>query len=223
MTNDMNKIADKIQKLLSLAGNNPSQEEAQKALLKAQELMAKYNLEQGDISGEEIKYTLETAAVKVNPRSKSICLIIAESFACKVILQWQGKSQKIVFFGREDNAKAAKSAMDYIHRVMERGMTKACRDHGYESTSVAGASMVYNSYASGFISGLKSAMSAQTTALAVVVPQDVKDEFNKAFPSVKKGRASHMTSGDYKDSYRQGMEDGRKVMDKRSIEPGKEC
>ena len=31
----MNKIADKIQKLLSLAGNNPSAEEAKAALLKA--------------------------------------------------------------------------------------------------------------------------------------------------------------------------------------------
>lgn len=36
------KIADKIQKLLALAGNNPSEEEAQAALLKAQELMAEY-------------------------------------------------------------------------------------------------------------------------------------------------------------------------------------
>lgn len=42
---DLNKIADKIQKLLSLAGNNPSQEEAQAALLKAQKLMAQYNID----------------------------------------------------------------------------------------------------------------------------------------------------------------------------------
>lgn len=37
---DMNKIAEKVQKLLNLAGNNPNQEEAQAALLKAQALMA---------------------------------------------------------------------------------------------------------------------------------------------------------------------------------------
>ena len=42
---DMNKIADKIQKLLNLAGNNPNEEEAQAALLKAQKLMAQYNVD----------------------------------------------------------------------------------------------------------------------------------------------------------------------------------
>ena len=215
---DLNKIADKIQKLLSLAGNNPSQEEAQAALLKAQKLMAQYNIERADLTGEEkIKYTLETAKVKTNPRSKRMCMIIADSFACKVILQYQKNGYKICFFGREDNAKAAKSAMEYIHRVMERGMIAECKKHGFESASVAGSSLVYNAYADGFIIGLKSAMDAQTTALAIVVPQDVKDEFSKKFPNLGKGKASHMKKGFYPESYAQGMADGKTAMNKRAI------
>lgn len=219
---DMNKIADKIQKLLSLAGNNPSKEEAQAALLKAQKLMAQYNIEQSDLNGEEkINYSLELSNVRVNPRSKRMCIIIANSFACKVILTYEHKTQRIAFFGREDNAKAAKSAMDYIHRVMERGMTAECRKHGYESTTVAGSSLVYNAYADGFIIGLKSAMDAQCTALAIVVPQDVKDEFAKKFPNLKAGKASHMKKGHYEDSFSQGMSDGKSAMGKRSLASAK--
>lgn len=61
MFDKMSQIADKIQKLLALAGNNPSQEEAQAALLKAQALMAKYNLKESDIStdGNKLTYDIE--------------------------------------------------------------------------------------------------------------------------------------------------------------------
>ena len=37
-------VKDKIAKLLALAGNNPSQEEAKAALLRARELMAEHKL-----------------------------------------------------------------------------------------------------------------------------------------------------------------------------------
>ena len=38
------KIMEKIKKLLALANNNPSEDEAMAAALKAQEMMAKYNI-----------------------------------------------------------------------------------------------------------------------------------------------------------------------------------
>ena len=44
MTNTTD-INEKIQKLLALAGNNPSDSEAKAAMLKAQELMLKYHIE----------------------------------------------------------------------------------------------------------------------------------------------------------------------------------
>lgn len=211
---DITKIADKIQKLLSLAGNNPSEAEAQAALLKAQKLMAQYNIEQSQLTGEQIQYSLEIAKIKVNPRSKTASCIIADSFACKVIIHMG----KLSFFGREDNAKAAKSALEYIHKVMERGMNRECREHGFESTAVAGASMVYNAYAAGFLRGLQEAMAAQTVALAVIVPQDVKDEFAKKFPHLRKARSTGMKMGHYQDSYNRGQNDGKSAMGKRSLE-----
>lgn len=40
---------DKIQKLLNLASNNPSEEEAQAAMLRAKELMLQYCIEEDDL------------------------------------------------------------------------------------------------------------------------------------------------------------------------------
>lgn len=216
MTANMEKIADKIQKLLALAGNNPSEEEAKAALLKAQKMMAEYNLSQSDLSGEEkINYSLEPCKVRVNPRSKTMCTIIANSFACKAIIV----GSKINFFGREDNAKAAKSSMEFIHKAMEHGMSEECRKYGL-STSQSGASLIYNAYAKGYINGLKQALDAQCVALAVIVPQDVKEEFSKKFPNLRK-TSSRMTSGrQYSESYFKGEQDGRSVMNKRSLEAG---
>lgn len=212
----MEKITDKIQKLLALAGNNPSEEEAKAALLKAQKMMAEYNLSQSDLSGEEkIQYGLEPCKVRVNPRSKVMSTIIANSFACKAIII----DKKINFFGREGNAKAAKSSMEFIHKVMEHGMSVECRKYGL-STSQSGASLIYNAYAQGFLNGLKQALDSQCVALAIVIPQDVKEEFDKEFPNRRSTSARMVGGQQYGDSYLKGEQDGRNAMNKRSLEAG---
>lgn len=210
----MTKIADKIQKLLSLAGNNPSAEEAKAALIKAQQLMAEYNMTESDLgNGEQIKYSLEACKCRVNPRSKQISVIIASAFAVKAIIV----ANHIQFFGREDNAKAAQSAMDYIHRVLERGMNEEVRKHGFKNTCEAGSSLVYNAYAHGFIVGLKEELDAQTVALAVVVPEDVKTKFEERFPKLRT-TSCRMTQGNYAGAYLNGHKAGHSAMAKRSIE-----
>lgn len=62
------KILEKIEKLLALAGNNPSENEAISAALKAQELMAKYNIELADLEGKSLKQNIveETYMPKAN-------------------------------------------------------------------------------------------------------------------------------------------------------------
>ena len=213
---DLNKIADKIQHLLDkTVANGATEAEAEQALLMAQKLMAKYNIEEGSLgSGDKVEYSLEPCKVRVNPRSKWMCMIIANSFAVKAIIS----GNRICYFGRKMNAVAAKSALEFAHKVMEHGMTEACRRHGLSGTEQAGASMIYNAYAQGFINGLKEALDAQTVALAVVVPEDVKQKFAERFPNLRKGRSSTMRSGSYADEYRQGRQDGSQAMNKRSIE-----
>lgn len=213
---DLNKIAEKIQHLLDkTVANGATEGEAQTALLLAQKLMKKYNINQESLSGEEkISYSLEACKVKVNPRSKWMCMVIADSFAVKAILS----DGKICYFGRSMNVTAAKSALEFAHKVMERGMTKACRNHGLSGTEDKGASMIYNAYAQGFINGLKEALDAQTVALTIVVPEDVKAEFAKRFPNLGKARSSGWKAGNYSEDYNAGKRDGSQVMAKRSLE-----
>lgn len=213
---DLNKIAEKIQHLLDkTVANGASEAEAQNALLLAQKLMKKYNINQESLGGEEkISYSLEACKVRVNPRSKWMCMVIANSFAVKAILS----GGKICYFGRTMNVTAAKSALEFAHKVMEHGMTKACRNHGLSGTEDKGASLIYNAYAQGFIHGLKEVLDAQTVALTIVVPEDVKTEFAKRFPNLGKARSSGWKAGNYSEDYNAGKRDGSQVMAKRSLE-----
>ena len=213
---DLNKIADKIQHLLDkTVANGATEAEAETALLLAQKLMAKYNIEANELNqGEKVEYSFEPCKCKVNPRSKWICMIIASSFAVRAIIS----GNRICYFGHKTNVMAAKSALEFANRVMERGLTKACRDQGLEP-SQSGASLVYNAYAQGFITALKEALDAQTVALAVVVPEDVNKAFAEKFPDARKGRSTTMKMGhNQQEAYKAGRKDGSQVMDKRSLE-----
>ena len=215
MNADLNKLADKIQHLLDkTVANGATEAEAKSALLMAQKLMAKYNIAEGDLSGteEKITYSLEACKVKLNPRSKWMSGIIADSFGVRGIFF----NNKIHFFGRSANAMAAKSALEFAHKVMERGMAKACQSHGLKS-SQAGASLIYNAYAAGFLRGLKEALDAQTVALAVVVPEDVNQKFKERFPNTRTA-SINMRRGAYEADYQQGRTDGSQAMGRRSLE-----
>lgn len=211
----MNQIADKIQKLLSLAGNNPSAEEAQAALLKAQELMAKYNIEVSASDGAG-GYTYDMIETNVKSHKFNDILIstIAASFAVRAIILY---IKKLAVFGRSDNAKAAASAFEFAYKTMVRGGNKATREAGVQPGH-KGAAHYYNSYVIGFINGLKSALDAQTVALAVVVPDDVNAEFNNRFTMGKEKRYGKTAAAYNRSIYNSGFSDGSKVMDKRSIQ-----
>ena len=215
---DMNKIAEKIQHLLDkTVANGATEAEAQQALLAAQRLMAKYNVELEQLSGTDkpIKCSLEISKVKANPRNNQIQCIIADAFACKPLIS--GVDRKLMFFGREDNAKAAVSAMEYVAKVLEAGIRRTCRSYGMDS-SQRGASDIYNYYAKGFIQGLRDTVAAQTVALAIVVTEDVKEQYNKKFPNLKsyagKGMQYDVT---FRSAYTKGVEDGRGALAKRSL------
>lgn len=214
---DMNAIANKIQHLLNKTVENGATEaEAQAALLMAQKLMAKYNIELEQQTGsKDFKCSLEETKVKPNPRNNSLGNIIANSFAVKGII-YDGKW---AFFGREANAKAAAEALKFIHKTLEAGIRRVCAEHGLKS-SERGAAFYYNAYALGFIKGLQEAMAAQTKALCVVVPEDVNNKFNEKFPKLNQYRGKGMQYHHDQDAYAQGQRDGRSAMDRRSLQQG---
>lgn len=215
---DMNKIADKVQKLLNVTcENGATEDEAKAALLLAQKLMAKYNIElEQCTNSKELRCSLEITKVKPNPRNNQLGNIIADSFAVRGIIYG---GNHWAFFGREANAKAAAEALKFIHKTLEAGIRRVCAEHGLKS-SERGAAYYYNAYALGFIQGLKEAMAAQTKALAIVVPQDVNDKFKEKFPVLGQYRAKGMQYHHDHEAYAQGQRDGRSAMNRRSLQQG---
>lgn len=214
---EMNSIANKIQNLLNkTVENGASEAEAKSALLLAQKMMAKYNVELQEQTGnKELSYTLEETKVKPNPRNNRLGNMIADSFGVKGIIY----GDRWAFFGREADAKAAASALAFMHKVLEAGIRRVCADHGLKS-SEKGAAYYYNAYAMGFLQGLKEALASQTKALAIVVPEDVKDKFGERFPRLHNYRARGMQYHPDADAYAKGHQDGRSAMDKRSLPQG---
>ena len=208
---DMNKMLDKVRKLLALAGNNPSEKEAQAAALKAQELIAQYNLDLSQGCEEKVSYKLVQAVHSNNEGyRKALAGALAENFRCKAIMV----GNMVNFFGREADAEACVATFNYLYKVSHNTglrMEREARKNGESTHGVA------NSYWRGFITGIKDALGEQSKALAIVVPEDVKDNFNKEFPNLCKGTGGMRNTGFSYNAYTKGREDGRNSMGQRQL------
>lgn len=208
---DLDKIHEKIQKLFNLAGNNPSEEEAKAALLKAQKLMAKYNITMLEGKDHEIEYLLEGCDVRAHARYNALAVVIANSFGVKCIIV----NRKINFFGRKETAQAAMESFKFAVHVMRVKARHLAISKGIEPKT-AGWSQFFTDYASGFVAGIKSDLEAQCKALAIVVPGDVQDKFNEQFTARKNYKNRAGFSGD-SETWGVGYVDGKNAMSKRSL------
>lgn len=205
-------VVEKIKALLALsdADRNNSEEEAKAAMLKAQELMAKYEISMEEVSTEdEEQYSHEVCEHKWDYAYRvPLANVLSKNFRC--MLYMSGK--KIVFMGHPSDAQICKATFEYAYRfIMRKGNSVYNKRYSMGRPTKG----VFNSYAHGFISGLQEAFDAQCTALAIVTPQDVVDEFKKASEGWKSKKTKNIgddvTSGE---AWREGREDGKSFMEK---------
>ena len=82
-------IISKIEKLLALAGNNPSETEAQAAMLKAQKLMAEHNLDLAQFKDkpQEKKEAIKDYVEGYHNTNWAISLakVICDNFRCNLL------------------------------------------------------------------------------------------------------------------------------------------
>lgn len=181
---NMEKIIEKIQNLLDLSNNNPNEHEALAAALKAQELMAKYNIEINEISHadeEIVEESYELGRSHNHKISGRFANIIARNFCCKtytsVSRSWRGGSTTyIVFYGYKRDAKIATQVFKYLfetaNRLANNYYQKAYKNGDYTKN-------LKSSYMYGFSEGMDSVLSKQCTALMLVVPQEVEEAYNE--------------------------------------------
>lgn len=203
---DTENMIERVRKLLALARNNPSEEEAKSALMMANRLIAKYNLDLSEETGEKVEYKV-LPATHANNNGYRIPLanVIAPSFRCRVIMV----GNTVHFFGRQQDAEACVEVYNYVYRVSRSLAQKLERKAKKEGRSVHGLA---NSYWNGFVLGIKKELDAQCQALMVVVPDDVNKEFNNMYSGCKRYSGGMRQTGFNRNAYEQGVQDGQHSM-----------
>ena len=123
------QLLEKIKKLLALS-NSSNPHEAAAALLRAQKLMEKYNIEKESLSvgDSDISY-IELIPIKgltTKRINKYIGSIIAKAFGVEAVyLALRSSVEKIIFFGHMDVLETC----EYIYTILARSILAARRNH----------------------------------------------------------------------------------------------
>lgn len=209
---EKDKVIGTITKLLELSKNNPSEEEAQSALLKAQELIAKHNVHVESSDAEVITYSQEICNSKWNMGfRKPLAKVISDNFRCRYYLY----NGSIVFLGRSYDAKIAKDAFEYAY---EYAMKEANKMYNKAYSMGLETKGVFNSYTLGFIRGMSEKFGEQCTALKIVTPQDVHDKFEQMTKDWKTAKGGMEISNLNRSVYEEGRRDGKSAVNGRQIE-----
>ena len=213
----MEKILNKIKNLLDLANNNPNENEAIAAALKAQELMAKYNIELDQLDDKketrEIVEEVYHQSDKHEMRKWKIGLadIIAQNFRCKVYFM---NKKDVVFYGYKEDAKIALNVFTYLYEIGNKFAVRyynKCKKEGKETRGVM------NTYLVGFKDGVAEVLEKQCTALMIVTPKEVTESFEEMTSGWKTIKSTLRLSGDTS-AYSNGKSDGRDMATARNIE-----
>jgi hypothetical protein len=209
------KILGKIKKLFALANNNPSEEEAKAAALKAQELLAQYHIDYSEVENIDLDKVEEIEEVTVDIPAKkwkyTLARIVADNFRCKHF--YYGK-KKLVFYGHKTDANVAAETFKYLFNI---GNALGNRLYYEAKCAYEETSNVYNSCVLGFCAGVREALAEQSRALMVIVPEDVKTAYTSAVSGARSMNIGSMSV--YRgDAYEKGRQSGYNAMKRNAIE-----
>ena len=219
---DVETIKSKIKKLLTLAEDGNNDHESYAAFQRAQELMAKYKLEQKDISKN--KETRECIRKKTSAcygtRSSDHYLdnladVIAENFCCVNYISTPRGTQThhIWFMGLEEDVAICEEVLYAANCAIIRGYNKLYNELSRAYNTYIPAKF-FNpkkiGYTLGYIAGLKEALESQKEehqewGLVMVAPKEAQDFISK-LKGVSFGASEQSVSYGY---YDRGYEDGK--------------
>lgn len=212
----MADVKEKITMLLNLASNNPSENEARAALLKARELMAKHKLRPEECQKTDtVKVIRELLNVSctamTNPWACALSAVIAEHYCCCSYRTHQRgcRTQVIGLVGLEDDFEIAKRIFLYAYDCV----TSACKNQiKRDPCDLPGTYRERcNAYGWGFVQGVDRAFREQDEqnqewSLVLAVPQAVTD----SMADMGKESSYGKIKGDHSDYRAMGYQDGKK-------------
>ena len=213
------KIIQTIRKVLELSRNNPSEEEAHAAALKAQELLAKYHIDMKEVEDLDMDTIESIEEVRVNIPAKKwkyrLAQIVANNFRCRHFYIGKGI---LVFYGHKTDADVAAETYKYLFDVGNRlAGREVDRVFGETGTSAN----VYNSFVAGFCAGIEDVLNKQCQALMIVTPEDVQSAFAERSKTMKDMNCGAMRIGGNsycREAYESGRTEGRHAVGSRQIE-----
>lgn len=170
---DKDKIINRIRNLLELSANNPSEEEAKAAFLKAQELMYKYHVENPETieENEVYKVGFDLGRFKKTEFILMLSVLCADNYRSKTC----SRLNKVYFIGFEEDAKAASEV--YLYLIKHSFLTRSLFFAKNENTPQAKKEWEY-----GYIYGLHQAMNSRKGyELMRSVPQKVIEEYYNCY------------------------------------------
>ena len=212
-------VKDKIAKLLALAGNNPSQEEAKAALLRARELMAEHKLRPEEcVVNEEPKVVESLIGISVTARKYAWAVpmsgIIAKHYCC---IAWRRhtrgtQTQQIGITGLEDDFEICTRIFRYAFDCVTATSEEIYKQDA-EWYDARQRRRNAEAYGWAFARGLEKALDKQQEehqewGLVMVVPQAVRDtEIGRKKPKAYGDATKALRDSTY-EARRRGYEDG---------------
>lgn len=194
-----NRMKELISNLLDLANNDGATEaEAQSALLKAKELMMKYNIDEKEILKNSAEVQRKLTGIQFvlseEPWYYDLASIIAMNFRCMMFMipvpEEKDDTYIIGFYGMEDDIEICVLAFNYAFSHIESHINKLKEDNEFKNAwtipVIFSTPIEYkiNGYAVGFVEGLHQMFIKQNNdhkqewALVAVVPDKVVEYSN---------------------------------------------
>lgn len=213
----MEKILNKIKNLLDLANNNPNEHEAMAAALKAQELMAKYNIELSELDSDNSEKELfkavyeDTSKHEMKTWKIGLAAIIADNFCCKMYTL--GKKD-VVFYGYKKDAQIALEVFKFLYTLGNKFAVRYYNKRKKEGRETKG---VMNTYLHGFRTGIQDVLAKQCTALMLVTPKEVTESFEEMSAGWGTCKSTLRVTSDNR-AFESGRRDGKDAASARTIE-----
>lgn len=204
------EVIAKVRKLLSLASDNPSRSEAAAAALKAQRLIALYDVDDDELHEESPGEVVEVAS-KTHLAAKWcdwLACAIADNFRCRTFSRDQGRRRTYVFVGHELDAQAACLTFGHLQSIGTRLVRRAELEWRQRHGSAAG---VRNVFCAGFVKGIREELERGSKELMLVRQPDVDEYWDARTQGFTKRNTARRTRtpDDSARLYAQGSRAGR--------------
>lgn len=223
---DRETLFSKLKKLFARANHKTTNEnEAKACMLKAQRLMAKYNIEMSEVAGMDTEgkavynHSLFGYKRRIEWWLGALGKVIADNFKCYCYMDNDRKTKGVIdkslqFVGTKDNVEIAKEVFYYAYEMIEYHNELYITNYKLENPGQNNVKRVQNDYIKGYLTGMKLKFDEQREknkqewGLVLVREKEVDDFISKNL-NLRKSNRKFKGTNDVK-HYNSGIKQGKK-------------